>query len=921
MERTLVKVHTSFIGSTGYNVHAKNLCRALSEFHDVQIRNYTVGRTWKGFSDEPHNLEPGITNLDKKLLVEQNLSTSEGFIDLPIYINYPNLGTAQIHLVLNDLWHPFFYNHYDGVKIAYNVWETTRWPDDFFEILKKYDQFWVPSEWHKQCAIDQGYPSSKIHVVPEGVDPSKFKPINHRLDDLPFRFLIVGRWEYRKSTKEMILAFCEEFKDDLNVELHLLVDNPFANDELGSTENRLANYGILDEKIKVLHSLTDGEYVSLLHTSHVFLSCSRGEGWNLPLIEAMACGVPSIYSDWGAQLEFAKNKGIAVKVVSEKSASFGSEENWIKYAPGNLCEPDFNDFRRAMRDAFNNFSYYKEKAVADSVKIREDFSWKKCANRAAQLISRISKKTDQMDWKWVTCGDQNYLPLIESLAKSLAEFSTRKLIVYGVNCEPNIQLENVINRTLNVEIKSVHEKWYWKQIACLQSIKEEGDNFIWIDSDVIVNYNIDTIEKEFSRLTDYPLSDIHYLQEHIYYSTDANGRNICQTFGSNLAKLHGVNRFTPFAHVCLFIYNRNCEWWFNEILTNYVSIPEEEYRTLNPWNDEGIDNLLRWKYNKRDHLPLSNFDVSSYLGSRLGNFGDSLSFFLRFMDEEGPKNFGDLYGFQQVPLDKSSVLYFHGNKDPNTADLMLAVIKMKRDNSFFDSEYFYVAPYSLKNLGKIKGLPGSTMSIAQSYGWDFAIYHEIFNLNDYEWSNWVKICPGDTVVDLGANLGIFTRFAYQSGATKILSFEPDRRYFEVLQKNAPPSALLFRSAISNQLGKILFTEAEHLGGSNVLIDSSSSLTQYEVETYTVDHLFSAGYVESIDFLKVDIEGAEVLAFAGISDVNLKKIKKIAMEWHHAHFKWDDALRLNFIIRLNQLGFNSMILNTATNDLQMIYFWQ
>ena len=46
-----------------------------------------------------------------------------------------------------------------------------------------------------------------------------------------------------------------------------------------------------------------------------------------------------------------------------------------------------------------------------------------------------------------------------------------------------------------------------------------------------------------------------------------------------------------------------------------------------------------------------------------------------------------------------------------------------------------------------------------------------------------------------------------------------------------------------------------------------------------------------------------------------------MEYHHAHFDYDENLRNEMTHRLNRNGFNSMLYFTATNNLQMIYFWK
>ena len=75
-----------------------------------------------------------------------------------------------------------------------------------------------------------------------------------------------------------------------------------------TTEERLKGFGLDDPRLKIKHFPSREDYITYLKNGHVFLSCARAEGWNLPLIEAMACGTPSIYSTVQAQMEFAKGK-------------------------------------------------------------------------------------------------------------------------------------------------------------------------------------------------------------------------------------------------------------------------------------------------------------------------------------------------------------------------------------------------------------------------------------------------------------------------------------------------------------------------------------------------------------------------------------------------------------------------------------
>ena len=93
-------------------------------------------------------------------------------------------------------------------------------------------------------------------------------------------------------------------------------------------------------------------YIKYLKKGHVFLSCARSEGWNLPLIEAMACGTPSIYSNCSGQLEFAEGKGLPVKIIEERPTTYKKHDKWTMAVttaeiPGNYYEPDFEDLKSA----------------------------------------------------------------------------------------------------------------------------------------------------------------------------------------------------------------------------------------------------------------------------------------------------------------------------------------------------------------------------------------------------------------------------------------------------------------------------------------------------------------------------------------------------------------------------------------------
>ena len=398
MENTKIFLHGSYIGTTGYNQHTRDFVRHLNDICDIKVRNFTVGKTWQGYSDEPHNNEPYFNSIDRKVLHQQILTTPKGRENFKIYDDGTKDYKSDVNIVLCETNHHIFYDNYDGPRIAYNVWESTLQPVHFFERLHYFDEFWVPSKWQKDCTVKQGYPEDKIKVVPEGVDIHTFYPEkvdSKHTNDGRFKFFLAGRWDYRKSTKEIIESFLKTFDKDEPVDLIVSIDNPFSNDGLKTTEERLDFYGFTDERIKVLHFPPRDEYIKLLKSCDVFLSCARSEGWNLPLIESMACGTPSIYSNCSGQLEFAEGRGLPVKISHEKLVS-DSTYNHFNESIGNYYEPDFNDLCVVMRDSYENITIHKQKALKDSEEIRDYYSWENVAKIGLETVNDFM---DRRPWE------------------------------------------------------------------------------------------------------------------------------------------------------------------------------------------------------------------------------------------------------------------------------------------------------------------------------------------------------------------------------------------------------------------------------------------------------------------------------------------------------------------------------------------
>jgi glycosyltransferase involved in cell wall biosynthesis len=82
-----------------------------------------------------------------------------------------------------------------------------------------------------------------------------------------------------------------------------------------------------------------------------FVLATRGEGWGMPVIEAMACGVPVIATDWGAQCDYMTADN-AYPVPVERLVPALAKCPY--YAGFQWAEPSYSHLRRLMRHVFEH---------------------------------------------------------------------------------------------------------------------------------------------------------------------------------------------------------------------------------------------------------------------------------------------------------------------------------------------------------------------------------------------------------------------------------------------------------------------------------------------------------------------------------------------------------------------------------------
>lgn len=171
------------------------------------------------------------------------------------------------------------------------------------------------------------------------------------------------------------------------------------------------------------------------------------------------------------------------------------------------------------------------------------------------------------------------------------------------------------------------------------------------------------------------------------------------------------------------------------------------------------------------------------------------------------------------------------------------------------------------------------------------IYREVIDENCYAIASDKMI--GRTVVDIGANIGVFSIFAGSLGAKRVVSLEPVSNTFHQLTENVRRSGIgsieMYQNAVSTQTGEFVNISLNANSGHNSMFNVAERFET--VETLSFSDLLAS--IEDRDiFLKVDCEGAEYDILLTANPTEMEKITDLVIEVHadtHPIYKGFDIL--------------------------------
>jgi glycosyltransferase involved in cell wall biosynthesis len=147
---------------------------------------------------------------------------------------------------------------------------------------------------------DHGVPAERLHVVPVGVDPSSFRPLAH-VARVPGRLMTTASADVAMKGLRFLLEALAKVRTE-RPDAHLVVvGRPREATETTRTIERLG----LDGAVEFVSGVPEERIVELYAEAELAVVPSLYEGFSLPAVEAMACGVPLLATTGGALPEVA----------------------------------------------------------------------------------------------------------------------------------------------------------------------------------------------------------------------------------------------------------------------------------------------------------------------------------------------------------------------------------------------------------------------------------------------------------------------------------------------------------------------------------------------------------------------------------------------------------------------------------------
>jgi glycosyltransferase involved in cell wall biosynthesis len=294
----------------------------------------------------------------------------------------------------------------DGARALVQIlpWEYGTLPRAWIEGLRTggADEVWTPTEYCRAMFLNAGIAPERVAVVPNGIDPERFSP-DRALEPYPlatrkaFTFVYVGGALPRKGVDVLLAAYRRAFTrdDDVALVLKLFGTRTFYQlEDEGASLRAFADDPRAPELIVIDEELSDDDVVRLYRSCDALAFPYRGEGFGLPMLEALACGLPVIATAGGAADAFLDDD-VAYRIPATRVPLSGTMRGEPLAGEGWWLEPDVDALAATMRHVVAHPDEARAKARRGAERARTEWTWDRAAAVAAERLRRlVARRTE-----------------------------------------------------------------------------------------------------------------------------------------------------------------------------------------------------------------------------------------------------------------------------------------------------------------------------------------------------------------------------------------------------------------------------------------------------------------------------------------------------------------------------------------------
>jgi len=312
-----------------------------------------------------------------------------------------NSRSDLFHIKWSHYWKPYFLKELNGhlnleffainYEFAKNDDNHDYW---IYDAVNNSSQKLAVSEYSKNVLIKCGCPAANVSVIPLGFNPliseMYFSQPQKTQKDLKSILHMTNSFDvYRFGTDIAIQAFCQEFKNNYDVEL-IIKDggkNPEIIVELiRNIENK---FGYFKPRIEVKPKFCDKEELADLYLSaDAFLAPFRGEGFAIKILDAFAAGLPVAMTMYGGPTEYANADNcypIAYDLIPVGKC-YDTQYLKISNSP-HWAEPNVQSVREQLRKIVEDPMRFQ---VAQKARETADlFNWEATGKKLLRLMRQL----------------------------------------------------------------------------------------------------------------------------------------------------------------------------------------------------------------------------------------------------------------------------------------------------------------------------------------------------------------------------------------------------------------------------------------------------------------------------------------------------------------------------------------------------